>query len=186
MTHKRILVLAALLLAAGAASAQRGAVKTNLLHWATTTPNVAVEMGLGPRTTVEVAGGYNNWKLGGEKTMAHFIVQPEIRHWFCQRFAGSFVGAHLHGGEFNLNGIGPFTILKENRHEGWFLGAGVSFGHHWVLGDRWGLEAEIGVGYAYMDYKRYGCAKCDPLTREDSYHYFGPTRAAVSLVYYFR
>ena len=185
MKPNTLFLLVALLCLGGKAFSQEASVKTNLLYGATATPNLSYEFGLGPRTTLELAGGYNKWDLWGQqdKYMHHWIVQPELRHWFCERFAGTFVGVHLHGGEFNVSGIGPFSILKNNRHEGWFAGAGISIGHQWVLSNRWGLEAEIGAGYAYIDYERYGCAKCSPLKKEGKYHYVGPTRAAVSLIY---
>lgn len=185
MTQKAILLFGLLLCLTGTAFGQRVAVKTNLLYGATATPNLAVEIGLGPRTTLELAGGYNDWKLNSEdKRLSHWLVQPEVRHWFCERFAGTFIGVHLHGGEFNVNRMNPFSILRNNRHEGWFAGVGIGVGHQWLLGKRLSLEAQIGVGYAYIDYERYGCAKCDPLEKAGSYNYFGPTRAAVSLVYF--
>lgn len=191
MKRRTLLLLAMLLCVGGMAFGQKAAVKTNALYWGTTTPNLALEFGIGPRTSIEVAGGYNDWTLGksdwinGEnKRLSHWLVQPELRHWFCERFAGTFIGVHAHGGEFNVQGIGPFKILKNNRHEGWFIGAGVSIGHQWLFGKRWGVEAELGVGYAYIDYERYGCVKCDPIDKKGHYHYVGPTRTAISLVYY--
>lgn len=45
------------------ACAQDVAVKTNLLYWATTTPNLGMEIGLGKQTTLDIVGGYNPWTL---------------------------------------------------------------------------------------------------------------------------
>ena len=47
----------------GSVKAQDVAVKTNLLYWATTTPNLSAELGLGKRTSLELTGGYNPWTL---------------------------------------------------------------------------------------------------------------------------
>lgn len=41
------------------ASAQKMAVKTNALYWATTSPNLSAEFGVAPHWTVEVGGGLN-------------------------------------------------------------------------------------------------------------------------------
>lgn len=41
------------------ANAQDFAVKTNVLYWATTTPNLGFEVGLGEKTSLELIGGYN-------------------------------------------------------------------------------------------------------------------------------
>lgn len=182
----KLLILGALLCVCGSAFGQKMSVKTNTLYWGTTTPNLAFEMGLGPRTSLEVAGGYKWFMLDedDDKRLKHWLVQPEFRYWFCERFSGTFVGAHLHGGEFNVGGIGPFTTLKNNRYEGWLAGAGLSIGHQWVLGKRWGLEAELGAGYAYIEYDKSRCARCEPKIKSDTYHYFGPTRLNISLVYY--
>ena len=48
------------------------------------------------------------------------------------------------------------------------------------------LEAEIGIGYAYTGFDQYRCAGCGKkLTEDNRHHYFGPTKAAVNLVYVF-
>ena len=71
---KRYLTIAVIFILAfaGTASAQKVAVKTNALYWATTTPNVGVEFALGERMTLELAGGYNPWTLNKEKNMKAF------------------------------------------------------------------------------------------------------------------
>lgn len=183
MKLRQIIITLALGALTVPAFGQKVAVKTNALYWATTTPNLAVEFGLGPRTTLDVAGGYNPFTFSDNKKLKHYLIQPEVRHWFCERFAGWFLGIHAHGGEFNVGGIGPFTTIKDHRYEGWFAGAGIGFGYQWVFSPRWGLEAEIGAGYAYLDYDKYPCEKCGRKLDSGHRHYFGPTRLSISLVY---
>lgn len=184
--NKKILLLLVCLCCIpwGWISAQHAAVKTNVIYGATLTPNLSVEFGLGKKTSLEIAGGYNWFTYSDNKKMKHYLIQPEFRYWFCERFARSFIGFHVHGGEFNVGGIGPFTTIKNHRYEGYFYGAGASFGHQWALGKRWGLEAEIGVGYARLEYDKYGCHKCAPRIDTDHYNYFGVTRASVAVVFY--
>ena len=184
MTKKIILILFVSVSLFSVAHAQKASVKTNTLYWATTTPNLAVEFGLGPRTTLDIAGGYNWFTLSGNKQFKHYLIQPELRYWFCDRFAGTFMGIHLHGGEFNVSGIGPFTTIENNRHEGYFYGAGIAIGHQWILSNRWGFEAELGAGYARIEYDRFGCETCAPKDKSDHYNYFGPTRMSLSFVYH--
>lgn len=59
--------------------AQDMAVKTNLLYWATTTPNLGVEIGLGKQTTLDISGGYNPWTLdkAANKKIKHWLVVPD-------------------------------------------------------------------------------------------------------------
>ena len=62
--------------------AQDIAVKTNLLYWATSTPNIGFEFGLGKRTTLDLVGGYNPWTLNKDdnKKIKHWMVMPEFRN----------------------------------------------------------------------------------------------------------
>ena len=51
----------------GTVKAQDIAVKTNLLYWSSTTPNLSLEFGLGKRTTLDLTGAYNPWTLNKEQ-----------------------------------------------------------------------------------------------------------------------
>ncbi len=185
------LILGALLAifwGAGTVRAQDVAVKTNLLYWATTTPNLSLEIGLGERTTLELTGAYNPWTLNKEsnKKIKHWLVMPEFRYWFCERFNGHFVGLHPGYTFYNLSGVQiPFygRSTKDHRYQGWAAGIGVSYGYSWVLGKRWNLEATLGIGYAYTNFDRYECATCGKFKGKEHTHYFGPTKAGISLIY---
>lgn len=191
------LILGALLAifwSAGAVRAQDVAVKTNLLADAIFSPNLGVEIGLAPKWTLDVSGQYNGWNLSDYRRWKHWLVQPEARYWFCDRFAGHFLGIHTHAGQYNIGGInGKVSFLgtdarklKDTRYQGWFVGAGVSYGYAWILGMHWNLEAEIGVGYSYTRYDRFRCAGCGKKMESNRpHHYVGPTKAAVNLVYLF-
>lgn len=178
----------------GTVRAQDVAVKTNLLADATLSPNLGVEIGLAPKWTLDVSGQYNGWEFSNYRRWKHWLVQPEARYWFCDRFAGHFVGIHTHAGQYNIGGInGKVSFLgtdarklKDSRYQGWFVGAGVSYGYAWILGTHWNLEAEIGVGYSYTRYDRFRCAGCGKKMESNRpHHYVGPTKAAVNLVYLF-
>jgi len=169
---------------------QRIAVKNNLLYDITLTPNLAVEVGLTKKSTLDLSAGYNPFNLGDYKRFKHWLVQPEYRYWFCESFNGTFVGAHLHGGEFSVADLKlPFdfmTQLKNHKYEGYFYGGGVSVGHQWLLSKYWSIEAQIGVGYARIEYDKYPCAECGDKIKSSSYNYFGPTKLAVSFIYFLR
>lgn len=79
-----------------------------------------------------------------------------------------------------------FGQLQDYRFEGWMLGAGVAYGYQWLLSKHWSIEAEIGIGYVYSRYDKYECPHCGDLLEENKPHnYFGPTKAAVNLIYVF-
>jgi len=175
-------------------SAQDVALKTDLVSDALLSPNLGIEFGLSPRWTLDVSGGLNLWTLSHERRWKHWAVQPEARWWFCDCFAGHFLGVHVHGGQYNVGGIGvQYNFLgtdarkmQDTRYQGWFAGAGIGYGYAWILGRHWNLEAEIGIGYSYTRYERFRCAGCGKKMEADiPHHYFGPTKAAVNLVYVF-
>ena len=167
------------------ASAQKVALKTNLLYDATATVNAGIEIGLAPRWTLDISGNFNDWIMSHNRKWKHWLVQPEARYWFCERFSGHFIGIHAHGGEYNFgnlkNGIkflgSDFSKLTDNRYQGCYA---------WILGKHWNLEAELGIGYIYTRFDKYPCAECGEKIEEDaSHHYFGPTKLALSIVYLF-
>ena len=191
----KALLLAAMLCATVAARAQQVAVKSNLLYdIAALTANAGVEVALAPSWPLDLSANYNGWTLSHERRWKHWLVQPEARYWFCDRFVGHFLGVHALGGQYNIGGVknhisflgSDFSKLSDRRYQGWFVGAGIAYGYAWILGRHWNLEAELGVGYIYTRYDSYPCASCGKKLAEDRPHrYVGPTKAAINLVYTF-
>ena len=183
-----------LLLVGISLSAQNVAVKTNLLYDAAATINAGVEIGLAPKWTLDLSANYNGWTLSHDRKWKHWLVQPEARYWLCDRFSGHFFGVHAVGGQYNIGGLKnglkflgtDFSRLSDYRFQGWMAGGGVAYGYAWVLGRYWNLEAEIGVGYVYSKYDQFKCAGCgEKIETGKSHHYFGPTKAAINLIYVF-
>ena len=81
------------------------AIKTNALYWATTTPNLGIEIGLSDKFTLDLSGNYNPWTFSDSRKLKHWLVQPELRYWTCERFNGHFFGLHAHYAEYNVGGI---------------------------------------------------------------------------------
>ena len=99
------LLFAIVFLGISSSSAQKVGIKTNLLYDATATVNLGVEIGLHQRWTLDISGNFNAWSRNESTKWKHWFVQPEARYWFCDRFAGHFVGAHLLAGAFNFGNI---------------------------------------------------------------------------------
>ncbi len=175
---KRIFVLLVFVLTGmtQGVKAQDVAVKSNVLADAFLNPNLGIEVGLAPKWTLDITGQFNAWTLSHERHWKHWAVQPEVRYWFCDRFSGHFVGAHIHGGQYNIGGFdGKINFLgtdarklKDTRYQGWFVGAGIAY------------------GYSYTRYDRFQCAGCGKKIETDKpHHYVGLTKAAINLVYVF-
>lgn len=167
---------------------QKIGVKTNLLYDATTTMNLGFEFGLAPRWTLELSGSYNPWTLdeGKNKKIKHLAVIPEARYWLCNRFQGHFFGLHSGYSQFNISAVRlPFQSksTKNHRYQGWGTGVGLAYGYSWILGKRWNLEATFGLGYIYTNYDKYECATCGKFKANTDNHYFGPTKAGVSVIF---
>lgn len=181
-----------LLISVGA-KAQDVAIKTNLLYDATATVNLGVEVGVAPKWTLDLSGNLNAWNINEDKRWKHWLVQPEARYWFCDRFSRHFLGIHALGGQYNIGGLQnnikflgtDFSKLSNNRFQGWGVGAGVAYGYAMILGKHWNLEFEVGVGYIYSAYDIFECTGCGRRVGQDNNHYVGLTKAAINLVYLF-
>lgn len=173
--------------------AQNVALKTNLLYDATATLNGGVEVKLAPQWTGDLSANLNAWAIKDHR-WKHWLVQPEIRYWFCEAFSGHFVAAHLIGGQYNFGNLDmnfkflgtDFRQLKDYRFQGWMGGAGIAYGYSWILDRHWNIEAEIGIGWVYTRYDSYPCATCGKkLDSNKAHNYFRPTKAAINIVYVF-
>ena len=194
MRSIKLVMLCIALSLSSAAVGQKVALKTNLIGDALLNPNLGIELGIAPKWSLDVPASFNAWNLSHDRKWKHWYVQPGVRYWFCDRMAGHFVGMHLHGGQYNIGGWDghvkflntDFRRLKDSRFQGWFAGAGISYGYSWILGKHWNIEAEIGFGWAYSRYDRFECAGCGRKVESDRVHnYVGPTKGAINMVYVF-
>lgn len=165
------------------------AVKTNVAMDALRLLNLGVEVGLGKKWTLDIPVYYNPWKYSDTKQLKLLMAQPELRFWLCEKFNGHFFGLHGMGGTYNTKGLNlPFAIwkdMKDYRYQGTFYGGGFSYGYQFILGKHWNLEASVGLGYARVQYEKYSCDNCIGLLEKSKKNYFGPTKAALSLIYLF-
>ncbi len=153
-------------------------------------PNLGVEWGLSPRTTIEFGAGLN-WftpnKASSNKKLVHWLGTMEYRYWTCERFSGHFGGIHIIGTQYNIAGHHLPLLFGDNsshyRYEGWGAGGGISYGYHFLLSNRWSLEANIGAGYIRLHYDKFRCETCGEKVGTENRNYFGPTKAAISLIF---
>lgn len=193
----KYILIAMTLLSVTRSYSQTFGIKSNLLYDATSSINLGFEIGLSKKTTFNFSSNYNSWasNTSGTNRLKHVLIQPEVRIWSNEPFNGHFFGLHIHYASYNVSGdhwlLNTFksissrssSNLKDYRLEGWLGGVGVSYGYHWILGRRWGLEATLGVGFASMYYDKYKNSNCrNHIGRERGY-YFGPTKTGLTLVY---
>ena len=173
--------------------AQEWAVKTNAVYDATATANLGVEIGLAPKWTLDFSGNLNAWSKNDKTKWKHWLVQPEARYWFCDRFSRHFVGVHGIAAAFNFGSIKnnlsflgtDFSVLSTMRYQGYAFGGGVAYGYAFMLSKHINLELEAGFGYLYLDYEKFSCSDCGRRIGDGKHHYVGPTKAALNLVFLF-
>ncbi len=167
----------------------RVALKTNLMYGgATLTPNIAAEVALAPRWTLEAAYSSNPWNYRAEaagetnRKLLHGVARVEGRWWLCERFSGHFLGLHGLYSEYNVAGWDiPLLFAREYRYKGNAWGGGVAWGYDLPLGRSWNVEFTAGVGVYTMRYDRYSCLTCSTDRTPQSKTWVGPSRVGVSL-----
>ena len=179
MKKKAFFLLLLLLIPLPSILSQEIALRTNALSWATTTVNLGAEFKISPRLTAGTDIMYKGWTfLSDNRKMGGFLVQPEIKYWFCIPFYKHFMGLHAHYGQYN----GGFS---KYRYQGDLYRIGISYGYQWIMSKHWNIEANIGVGYARVKYEQFECKTCGEKVSEGHKNYLGPTKAAISLIYLF-
>ena len=194
MKFLRSLLAGLLILATGLTYAENCVgIKTNILPDVALSPNLGIEIGLAPHWSLDLTGEVCFWDVNKHK-WKHWLAQPEARYWFCDRFAGHFLGVHALGGQYNFgnirNGINflgsDFSQLKNYRYQGWAAGAGIAYGYAWPLSKHWNFEAEIGIGWLYTRYDKFCLDDCGKrLEKNRPHNYFGPTKLALNFEYLF-
>lgn len=162
--------------------AQFYSVQTNTLKLATTTFNVEGSMLVSTHWTLNMSVSYNPWQFSETRKIKHFLIEPGARYWFWQTYAGSFISMYAMGARYNLSWDKLLGGLY--RYQGWGYGAGMSYGHSWLLSRRWNLEAEFGLGLLVAPYTQYRCMHCGDKVRSGTF--LTPTpKLGLNLVYLF-
>lgn len=186
------LVVAFLFIGGKLSHAQTIGLKSNLLYLGTTTPNLGVEGRLADQWSLSFTGSYNpflfpQWEEDGglyNPKLIHWALVPEVKFWPCRVFERSFIGIHGIYGQFNVGAIPFIEPLKYVRYSGEAYGGGISYGYHWAIGGRWGLELSAGVGYLHMRYNKCDAEVCSNNSAPFRRDYIGPTKLALTFVYF--
>ena len=167
--------------AAAAAREPRVALRTNLLYDAMLIPNIGIECRFADR-----------WSVAVDYMHAWWSRDAKHRYWRCyggeatvRRYFGSrpFAGHHL--GLYAT----ALTYDFEFSGRGWQcddfgFGGGLEYGYTLPVGRRLAVDFSIGAGYFGSRYKEYvPVDECYVWLSTRRQHWFGPTRAGISLVW---
>jgi hypothetical protein len=173
------------------------ALKTNMLYDALTLLNYSIEVPFNEKFSVLWYHQFPWWRWGeadNEYCIRFLSIGAEGRWWFTpqprpqmgmrvqrDRLMGHFVGLYAESGKWD------FEWGREICHQGEHWSVGLSYGYSMPLGRRLNMEFSISVGYASIPYRKftpsgdYEILWRDP-EKYGRWHYFGPTKAQVSLV----
>ena len=124
------------------ASAQYYGVGVNVAMLMTGKVNASFEAAFALHWSVDIPLMWN--PVRSDKVQMRLIaVQPGVRYWFFEEYAGHFIGTHLAAAKYDIGG-------SRFHRKGWLTGLGVSYGYSWLLSTRWNLTVEAGLGLYYM------------------------------------
>lgn len=157
------------------------ALKTNVPFQALSMHNLSVEVQVHEHVTVDFPVTWSISDIEREHAIRGMAFQPEGRWWLDSVGTGHFFGVHFHAAWFNMK-------WEENRYQTEhrpLLGAGISYGYKLPISTHWGAEFNLGAGYANVKYNTYYNIENGAMLNKRIRHYWGITRAGISLVYRF-
>lgn len=174
------------------------ALKTNLLYDVPSLLNYSVEFPVGKRFSVLWYHQFPWWTWGeasNEYCIRFLSIGGEARWWFKpepriqmgnrmqrDKLVGHFLGVYAESGKWD------FEWQRAFCHQGEHWSVGLSYGYAMPIGRRLNLELSLSLGYASIPFRKFEPSEDyeilwrDPV-RHGRWHYFGPTKAQVSLVY---
>ena len=173
------------------------ALKTNLLYDAVSWLNFSVEVPIKDRYSILYYHQFPWWTWGknnNEYCMRFLSIGAEARWWFKpmpreatdtrikrDKLMGHFLGVYAESGKWD------FERKRDICYQGDHWSAGLSYGYAMPIGKRLNLEFSISAGYASIPYRGYTPSEDYEILWRDpekvgTWHYFGPTKAQISLV----
>lgn len=167
------------------------AVRTNLLNFAA---NFGFEIPIGDHWSIGT-DYYFPWWLGAHNKYCFQFTQWQFdaKYWFTgekykwtedSKLKGHAVGFYAGAGYYD------FQKRMKLGYQGEFINLGFDYTYALPIAhDKLRLEFNVGLGYVYTTARHYTPTPDydylirDPKVRHENHHYFGPTRACVSLVW---
>lgn len=159
-------------------TAGKVSVRTNLLYWATGTPNLGMEWKPSNNLGLHINGIWSHWTWSDKnKHYRTWFIQPEIR-WYIGESRHWFLGIEAHTGQFNVK-------FNDTGYQGDALGGGLTGGYRLPLSKRFDMDFSLGLGYTQVKYDSY-YRSSDVMVRKESEqkkNVFGPTQVGVSIIF---
>lgn len=151
--------------------------RTNLLRWATLTPDLGLEWRICPSWGIAVNGSWTSWSWNDkDRRYALWEVAPEIRYYMGEKKAW-YLGAMFKAGQFNYK-------FSEAGKQGDLMGGGITAGYQLRLNKALALDFNLGLGYLNADFEKYEVIDGVRVRRgNETKDWWGPINAGVTLVW---
>ena len=151
--------------------------RTNLLRWATLTPDLGLEWRICPSWGIAVNGSWTSWSWSDkDRRYALWEVAPEVRYYMGEKKAW-YLGAMFKAGQFNYK-------LSDTGKQGDLMGGGITAGYQLRLNKALDLDFNLGLGYLNADYEKYEVIDGVRVRRgNETKDWWGPINAGVTLVW---
>ena len=136
---KLLCVAVVILLLAFEGNAQRIAVSSDVLKWATLSPNVGVELAFSRHHAFSFSAATCPFRASDRLSVTHLTVIPEYKYWLNMPFYGHYVGANLLYSSYKATG-------SSYSGSGNIIAACADYGYSFILGKRWNIVPFAGLG----------------------------------------
>ena len=170
---------------------RRVVLRTNLLYWATLSPNLSLDVRVADHWSVGLNYGRNFIPLRNTvehphtRRLRHRFISPEVRYWTKGTFEPRswFFGLNGIYSQYNVSRLFGiiYPSLKDHRREGHMGALGIFAGYTWRAGKLFRMEALAGVASGYTRYKDYDCTHCGTYYGPKNDHFVMP-QLALNLV----
>ena len=166
-------------------SAQRFAVGTNFVDWASlATINAEASIAVAQNWSIHVGAELNPWTYRKGDPEKQFELRQMsywagIRWWPWHVYSGWWMGTDFRYSTYNLGGV-----IKRETEEGDAIGGGLYGGYSIMINSWLNLDLGAGVWGGYKDYIRYACPVCGVKVEEGKKAFFIPD-ARIALMYVF-
>lgn len=153
--------------------------KTNLVPWAATIPNLGAEITFGNHWSAALDIWYCPWKISQSHSLKTAAILPEGRWWPKTNQKGHFLDFHLSVVWYNLR----WNSYRYQDIDRPLLGAGIGYGYLLKFNPNWGIEFSIGIGIAQSRYDRFYNITNGALADTRQTFYWGIDRLGISVFY---
>ncbi|MGM9785702.1 MAG: DUF3575 domain-containing protein [Candidatus Cryptobacteroides sp.] len=152
-------------------------IRTNLVRWATLTPDIGIEWRIDKNWSIAADFSYANWNWKfRERNYALWEIAPQARYYFGKNL-NWYAGLQAKAGSYNFK-------ASDVGKQGNFAGIGAIGGYKMNLNKSLALDFSLGLGYIYTRCEEYTMINAINVSKaKTDKHWIGPTSIGVTLTW---